>query len=1087
MRIPRDRVASARLRLLCLVAGVLFHAGATCDGSDLSIVAPADGAAVATSSVAIEVAIDPATYDLGTLSATLNGVPIALAGGPSTWTATVPAGAPLLDDCVLEVSALANNGVTVTKQTRFQYAPPNKARARRITDPADLMTGPLAHGQVGDWLLENGVARFIVQDAPQRDLYSVGQFGGNLIDAELVGRPGLENFLEIQPMLNAETVINAQSVEIVNDGQDGTPAVVRTCGPDDLLDFVNLSTILSDRGLPAPQYANDKDYQVEGCTEWILEPGRARLKLRTTVYNTEPTTLGQLVGDYIGASGELDQWTPPLGLGEQLVAPVFTGLYFEGVGEATGVSYAIVPTPVPGSPVPESSFLSTSGVTGTLQSNSLIFTVFLQQPPTFTIPSGGSRSFERWFGIGDGSGASGIDLENEVRGNAKGTVHGCVTMAGAPVARARVAVGPVASGKIAGVSTHFVTDGTGCYAGTVPPGSYGVVAARNGSLYVGGGSFPTPLPIAVSANATTTAPTIDLPAPARVRVEITDETGTAIPGRVSILGFDPSPEQLLVLPGGFGLPDVVTGVLHDVTKDGIPHGVLRSAYAGADGVADFEVEPGDYQLVVTRGTEYSLYETPVTLAAGATANVSARIARVVDTTGFVSSDFHVHGIRSSDSRISDTDRVLQFAGEGVDNVIMTDHHVHTDLTGRIAELSMTPFLRATVGEEITTWDYGHYNAYPLKVVPGRASRGSTDWAGAAPAGQDFPSYGAYGLTPKQVFDLATTGPTSLPDTAIQINHIDNTFVPLRIDTSLVPPQSFIPPAQLIEFRLDPASGNLFHNFHALELWNGAGRGDQRQFLGERIGVWFNLLGQGLRTTFIADTDTHDFFNLGAAGARTWTASSTDAPAALDPGEVARAVKAGRAVGGQGVYVQTRLVARDGSNAVADFSLGGSVDVASANGDVDLEIVVQAPTWAEYDRIEIYANPATTVAGTNGGTPVLFGATPTAILDLGAGFTRTTVDVAPAVPGAQRFETRLTVPYRGLTQDTFFVVVVKGRDGVSRPMFPAFTSDLARASNTTLAHLLDGNLGEQGTMALGATNALYADVDGVPGWKGPKQP
>ena len=52
---------------------------------------------------------------------------------------------------------------------------------------------------MGDWLLENEVGRFVVQDAPQRDLHSVGAFGGNLIDAELSVDPGSDNFFEIQP------------------------------------------------------------------------------------------------------------------------------------------------------------------------------------------------------------------------------------------------------------------------------------------------------------------------------------------------------------------------------------------------------------------------------------------------------------------------------------------------------------------------------------------------------------------------------------------------------------------------------------------------------------------------------------------------------------------------------------------------------------------------------------------------------------------------------------------------------------------------------------------------------------------------
>ena len=130
---------------------------------------------------------------------------------------------------------------------------------------------------------------------------------------------------------------------------------------------------------------------------------------------------------------------------------------------------------------------------------------------------------------------------------------------------------------------------------------------------------------------------------------------------------------------------------------------------------------------------------------------------------------------------------------------------------------------------------------------------------------------------------------------------------MQIDTSLVPPQSFISPARQLDFRMDPASGNLFHLFEALELWNGHNRSHQSQFLNERIGVWFNLLNQGLITTMITDTDTHAFANLETAGGRTWTASSTDDPPSISPAEMAQSVRAGKAVGGQGLYVQTRLV------------------------------------------------------------------------------------------------------------------------------------------------------------------------------------
>ena len=100
-----------------------------------------------------------------------------------------------------------------------------------------------------------------------------------------------------------------------------------------------------------------------------------------------------------------------------------------------------------------------------------------------------------------------------------------------------------------------------------------------------------------------------------------------------------------------------------------------------------------------------------------------------------------------------------------------------------------------------------------------------------------------------------------------------------------------------------------------------------------------------------------------------------------------------------------------------------------------------------------------------------------------GFETVTHDVFPAIAGAQRWETTLNVPFEGLTQDTWFVVVVKGTDGISPPMFPIVSSDLAAGSNSTLADLTDGNLGEGGVPTLAYTNPLFVDVDGG-GWVPP---
>ncbi len=946
------------------------------------------------------------------------------------------------------------------------------ASAHEITNPAELITGPLADGRLGDTMLENDVARFIIQKPNVRDMYSVGGFGGNIIDVELVGHPGLDNFLEIQPAINIETVINATSLEVVNDGSDGGAAIVRTCGPDDILDFVNPSTVI---GALFPASADENDQDVEACTEYILEPDATYLKMVTTVMNNEPTELGVFAGDFVNAAGELEQWgSGDEGIGVRLLGDNMGVFSSFGYGEATGVDYGITTIPIEENAA--TGYFSTSGVSYLLHSQSVL-NALVSGNPRFDVPANGSRSFTRYFGVGDGSGGNAIVLENLVKGVTTGQVSGCVTVNGVPAPGARVSAGPTQAGQITRVRSTWVTGPDGCYSGTLQIGPTGFAAWREGTMYVGGAATP-PVTIVSIDEDTPVVQNFALPAPGHVNVTVVDESSDPVPARVSVVGFDPSPDPTF---------SVDTGLFRDQT-DKHPFGIVRALYTDAAGAVDFDLEPGSYRIYVSRGAEYSLFEQALTVTGGGINNVAAQIARVIDTPGFVSSDHHVHGIRSADSRVSESDRVRQFAGEGVDNIIMTDHHHHTDLQPRIDDLAFTSFVTTMIGEEITTWDTGHYNAYPLTIDPTRPSLGSTDWGGAAPAGEDFTSSNSFILTPAEIEDLAKNGPTGTPDTVVQINHIDSHFVPLEIDTSVVPPQSFISPAELLNFRMDPASGNLFNHFEALELWNGHNRSHQSQFLDERIGVWFNLLNQGLITTMITDTDTHAFANLETAGGRSWGASSTDDPSSISPSEVAQSVKDGKLVGGQGIYVQTQLVDAAIPANVADLTLAGDTLLTVSNpvAGLTLEIDVQAPLWAEFDRILVYAN-ATTVASPTSAAPELFSATPTLTRLAGTHFTITTNNVEPGVPGGSRREAHLSIPFTNMTQDTWFVVVVKGTDGTSRPMFPVHPANLATGSNTTLANLTDGNLGESGVTALGVTNALYADVDGNPGFDAPLAP
>jgi len=903
-----------------------------------------------------------------TPQAFLNNEALVVSGGPTDFTASQTGGAqvipgpPLRDQNLLIVKARPSDGTTLIAPHTFDYAAP-KARAFKMASLADCpVSGPLAHERVGDYCLENSIARFVVQDvtAPAvptdptpRDLYSVGAFGGNLIDAVLVSDPTTDNFLETTPMLNVETVVNAQTIVVVNDGQDGTPAIIRACGPDDLLDFVNPSSQLIAAGItppgctptPEPICFDDHDQNVEACTSYTLAPLEKKVRLDTQVMNQEPVALNMIVGDWMNASGEVDGWFKPNpGMGEAVTQNTTGGLtwYAEPKVPGTRFEYGYVPVgTVPTPPNGPGSYVTVSGVTVILHDINAA-AALLGFPSNFVVPSGGSKTDTRYITVDNGMGNSAQELAEQLAGQTPSTVQGCVTVRGASAPNAFVTIG-TRNAALTGINqalAHFVTDAAGCYSGKVetapvtsPPTLYGAIAGKEGVLYVGGAA--TPPMTSFSPNPAGSVRTINfaLPATGTLQVTVADASGNPVPSRVSVVGFDPSPEPTVAGSSLPGFGSSTLGRLNDIGDDE-PFGIVAFDYTGASGVASFHVEPGTYHVYVSRGTEYSLWTTVppqgsggVTITGGAVTALNAKIERVLDTQDFISSDFHVHGIASADSEVADRTRAVEFAGEGVENLIATDHHVHKTYLPVMQALGLAAWVTSTVGEEITTFDYGHFNGYPFKIDPSVPSGGSTDWAVAAPPGKDFPQYGAYNLGPADIFHLATTEPEAKPYTTVQINHIDSHFAPLKINTALVPPQDSLTATDRKNLRLDPANpppGQIFYAFPALELWNGSSRAHPVEFTGSRIGIWMNLLDQGIETTAIADTDTHEYRQMRTAGARTWTATSpgNDTPLLYQESELASSVVEGRAVGGQGIYVQTRLLAGDGSGAVADLTKGG---------------------------------------------------------------------------------------------------------------------------------------------------------------------
>lgn len=981
------------------------------------------------------------------------------------------------------------------------------AAVAEITDPADCIGGPLARCKVGDYLLSNGKIRVVVQDVG-RNLLAVGQFGGQIIDADLVrtgGDPDRDHWEEFATALNFENGARYTDLTILNDGVDGQAAVLRATGVDDLLDFVNPSSTVNDFGFPFPAAADDTDLPVDIVTDYILQPGENWVRVKTTITNTSASPISTFLGAYFAPSGQVETFQPGYGLGEPLVASACPAsasnpcnlMAFGAFGDAEGVSYGFVHD------IDGSSSFSTSGVAVPLFGVETLLALIGAAAPNFSLAAAGSPgdsvTLDQSFVVGDGTVSSILAARDEIQFRASGTISGTATIGGVPTAGVRIAAlgstaeGPGLSALDENVVSHTLSDAAGQYSMDVAPGSYTVVADADGHPFEGGGASPMAHAVTVEAFATTTQD-VALPDTGAIDVTITDETSSPIAARVTVVGFDPSLDPLNTQTL-LGVVNNTTGIFRDPGQDTrLPHGLAAVHFVDPSGASGpIDLEPGDYRVYVSHGPEYSIASADVTITAGVTTPIALQIAHVLDTTGFVSGDFHVHSIDSPDSKVGRVDRIVSMLAEGADFFVPTDHESIQDFSADIAAQGASSLIGTAPGSEITTFDYGHFNAWPLTRDPSQPNGGGIDHGGAAPAGQDFPSFGNYSLTPAQIVALAHADPGT--DT-VQINHFYSHMglggSGLAIDTGMVPPQSNVPGSVR---RLDPAITNYFTDtFDALEILIETDRGQIfGNFYGRNLGDWFNMINQGIVRTAVADSDTHRVVRTLAAMPRTMVASPTDDPGSLSgiADTLSANVNAGRAVGTNTPMIRVNTYAAS-TGQTGGLELGSPLEIATTDGAVDVTVSVQSPIWAEFDTIEFYVNPVTTrsVEQKNSGDPgvdpvdvTTYAVTPDFVHTAGTDFVLSTVVVDGAIAGASRLEATTTLNLTGLTGDVWVVAIARGTDGISQPLFPVIPYDLDTGSNTTLPDLLDGNLGESGVPAIAYSNPLFVDVDGG-GWTPP---
>lgn len=970
--------------------------------------------------------------------------------------------------------------------------PPPSTVSARLATSGDLLTGPLARGIAGDFVLENEHLRVIIQKAGRQWL-SIGTFGGNIIDVSRKDETGAmlpDHLEEFVIGLNIENTPNYTDVRVEKDGSDGESAVICATGPDDLLELANPSSSIRDLGATLPPSADDRDLPVEIETCYSIEPGARYVQLHTTFRNEGTDDLPIYLSEYLNGSGQVEFFQPYAGFGEPQVTPscpaesyvACTALEgglcdqcnfvaYSGVDGGTGVSYGLIHGEQ------KTSSFSTVGINIVVYGEAALNLILGIVPPNYTLPAQGDLVLKRYFAVGDGTVASIAEIRDEIFGIEAVPVSGIVSSAGEPLENAQVAVyqrlDALSDPESVFMVNHSSTDASGGYSLKLPPGNYEIRANMEGYL------FPQGDPTSLVVAADPVRRDFDMPQSGYLDVTVIDETGPG-PAKIQLVGFDPSPPVTNIV-GGFE-----AGVFSDYKADHLPFGIAQAAFIDRNGASErITVEPGDYQLVVSRGPRFSVYKENVTIVPGQVATVQAEIVKLLDTTGFVHSDFHVHSIDSPDAEVTREERVAVMLAEGMDFFTPSDHGVRSDFVPTLQAMGVEDLIGVAPSSETTTFDYGHFNSWPVWIDPDSISGGSFDWAGAAPPGMDFPSFGNYNLPPADIIAGLLDDPM---DNLVQINHIGSHFGAggLAIDTGMTPPQSN---ANLAFKRLDPSIPNAFDDgFDALEVWIGTnGRGGiLNGFLGENAGDWFNLINQNLVRIGIANSDTHDY-RFTRTSARTLVASATDNPPDLTTGAeaLAASVLAGKAIGTNAPFL---LLQADGEFAQQPQHAGLRLEEdntlsADSGSEVVLTATISTPAWAAVDTIEFYINnqPELTSAPDDAAR---YGVCPNAHVSAGdPGWVAVEVVINASVQGGSRTDITATLSLEGVTEDTWVVAVARGTDGVSEPLFPVLPASLDSSSNTTLADLIDGNLGEGGTPAFAFTNPLFIDVDGD-GWTAP---
>ncbi len=546
---------------------------------------------------------------------------------------------------------------------------PGQVRAGVITRESELLSGPEAHGWLGDFKLYNHRVAFIVQNAFEPRGW--GPYGGSLLDAVLLADDGSSGEEEFEEAFTHIDVLGVEptAAEVLSDGSDGQPAQVRITGRHKGIPLIDGAT----NGALIAQ-------DLEIVQDFVLAPDADHLVIRTSVRTNAGGERLVTVGDLVLNGDRTLDFAPGRGdLDGQL--PDTPEAYYAGYSRVGCNLYA----PAEGTIQPA---FTIEGVTPINVAEGLAPRARGDTEPLVV---------ERLVLVGAGGMDDCLRRFRRLRGEeaSAGWVAGTVSRPGGePESDARVYAHDLSMDENLDVVDQAYADANGDFELELPAGEYRLEAISPGRDPVLGDA------LSVTAGQTVDAQ-LTVPAPAVLAWACTgrERDGTDLGPMPCKVSLQAGPDAPLSAP-------VATDYLT----------------FSASGASELVAPAGQWTVTLSRGWEYGIVRHEVVLQPGQRVEVEAELDHQVDTDGWIAADLHNHSTRSADSEFELLDKLRANVAEGLELMVATDHDCQADFgpwLDRLAQMENTDlhrFLRTVVGNEISPL-YGHMTAFPLPTHP----------------------------------------------------------------------------------------------------------------------------------------------------------------------------------------------------------------------------------------------------------------------------------------------------------------------------------------------------------------------------------